>query len=163
EEAGDLAARLDEEFPRDVADALRALATQDADAYATAVASIRRSFEEREAFLEDVPVADTALALEALATSRSLGATRTERRAPRPTCVSTAILTRGQTIPRPPSQPWSPIATGAPASQPSRRGSGSTGWVAVRSCTRVAIWQSSPIRIGATSSITQSKLTNVRA
>ena len=33
---------------------------------------VRRSFEEREAFLEDVPVPDTALALDALAARRGL-------------------------------------------------------------------------------------------
>ena len=38
-----------------------------------AVDSIRRSFETREAFLEDVPVPDTALALDALAARRGLG------------------------------------------------------------------------------------------
>jgi hypothetical protein len=70
EEAGDLAATLGEGFPSDVAAALRALAAYDADAYAVAVASVRRSFEEREAFLEDLPVADTALALDALAARR---------------------------------------------------------------------------------------------
>ena len=49
----------------------RALARRDADAYRAAVASVRRSFEEREAFLEDVPVPDTALALDALAAARA--------------------------------------------------------------------------------------------
>jgi hypothetical protein len=83
DEAGDLAATLGEEFPSDVAAALRALAAQDADAYSAAVASIRRSFEQRDAFLEDVPVADTALALDELATRRSLGAHGQERRTPR--------------------------------------------------------------------------------
>jgi hypothetical protein len=38
-----------------------------------AVASVRRSFEEREEFLEDVPVSDTALALDVLAELRGLG------------------------------------------------------------------------------------------
>jgi len=66
-EAGELAATLGEEFPSDVSAALAALAAHDADAYRAAVASVRRSFEEREAFLEDLPVADTALALDALA------------------------------------------------------------------------------------------------
>jgi hypothetical protein len=84
EEAGDLAATLGDEFPGDVAAALRALATHDADAYGAGVASVRRSFEEREAFLEDVPVADTALALDALARRRSFGAPGPERRTPRP-------------------------------------------------------------------------------
>ena len=70
EEAGGVAATLGEEFPSDVADALRALAAHDADAYRAAVAAVRRSFEEREAFLEDLPVADTALALDALEVRR---------------------------------------------------------------------------------------------
>ena len=82
-EAGALAGTLGDEFPSDVADALRALAAHDAGAYSAAVASVRRSFEEREAFLEDVPVADTALALDALARSRSLGAPAQERQRPR--------------------------------------------------------------------------------
>jgi hypothetical protein len=83
-EAEELAATLGDEFPGDVAEALRALARHDADAYGTAVASVRRSFEERETFLEDVPVADTALALDALARRRSLCAPGQERRTPRP-------------------------------------------------------------------------------
>jgi len=73
EEAASLAATLGEGFPPDVADALRALAVQDADAYRAAVAAVRRSFETREDFLEDVPVPDTALALDALAARRGLG------------------------------------------------------------------------------------------
>jgi hypothetical protein len=59
-------------FPRDVADALAALAKHDSDAYEVAAASIRHSFETREAFLEDIPVPDTALALEALAARHRL-------------------------------------------------------------------------------------------
>jgi hypothetical protein len=73
EEAGEVAATLEDGFPSDVADALSALAHHDAAQFRMAVASIRRSFEEREAFLEDVPVPDTALALEALAARRGLG------------------------------------------------------------------------------------------
>lgn len=73
EEAAVVAARLGEGFPEDVAAALRALAAGDAPAYAAAVAAVRRSFDEREAFLEDMPVADTALALDVLAARRGLG------------------------------------------------------------------------------------------
>ena len=73
EEAAALAATLGEGFPCDVADALRALAAHEQEAYRAAVDSIRRSFETREAFLEDVPVPDTALALDALAARRVLG------------------------------------------------------------------------------------------
>jgi hypothetical protein len=69
-EAGALAATLGGDFPRDVADALAAVASHDAEAYRAAVAAIRRSFETRNAFLEDVPVPDTALALDALAAER---------------------------------------------------------------------------------------------
>lgn len=72
EEAGAAAGTLDGDFPQDVADALAALAARDADAYRVAVASIRRSFETREDFLEDVPVPDTALVLDAFAARRGL-------------------------------------------------------------------------------------------
>lgn len=59
-------------FPRDVADALAAIASHDADVYAEAAARVRRSYELRDDFLEDVPVPDTALALDALAARRGL-------------------------------------------------------------------------------------------
>jgi len=73
EEAAALADTLGDGFPSDVADALSALAHRDTARYRTAVDSVRRSFEEREAFLEDVPVPDTALALDVLAASRGPG------------------------------------------------------------------------------------------
>ena len=76
--------------------------------------------------------------------------------APAPTTVFSPIVTPGHTIAPPPSQTLSAIVIGSAASQPSRRGSGSIGCVAVRSCTRVASWHAAPILIGATSSITQS-------
>lgn len=72
DEVGELAATLVEGFPGDVAGALAALASHDAEAYRAAVAAIRRAFEERADFLEDVPVPDTALALDALAAEREL-------------------------------------------------------------------------------------------
>jgi hypothetical protein len=59
-----------EGFPHDVADALWSIAANDEPGYAAAVESIVRSFETREDFLEDVPVADTALALRSLAERR---------------------------------------------------------------------------------------------
>ncbi|MDQ4019899.1 MAG: hypothetical protein M3188_08770 [Actinomycetota bacterium] len=61
-------------FPPAVAAALAALAEHDAAAYADAVTLVLRSFEERDAYLEDVPVADTVLALEALAERRGVAA-----------------------------------------------------------------------------------------
>lgn len=73
EEAASLASRLGEELPAEVAAALVALALHDAGAYAEAAKRVLCSFEERETFLEDVPVADTFLAFEALAERRRLG------------------------------------------------------------------------------------------
>jgi hypothetical protein len=72
DEAAMLAAGLGEELPAGVAAALVAIATRDADAWRAAVAHVRRDFETRGDFLEDVPVPDTALALEALAAARGL-------------------------------------------------------------------------------------------
>ena len=74
EEAGQLAATIQrrDDFPRDVADALRALATGDAQAYERAALSVLASFEAREDYLEDVPIADTVLVLQALAAPRGL-------------------------------------------------------------------------------------------
>ncbi len=45
----------------------------------------------------------------------------------------------------------SPIVIGSPPSSLSRRGCASIGCVGVSSCTFGPIWQSAPIRIGATS------------
>jgi tetratricopeptide (TPR) repeat protein len=73
EEAAAVAGTLGDGFPGDVAAALSALANHDSVRYREAVASVRRAFEERAAFLEDVPVPDTALALDVLAASRGLG------------------------------------------------------------------------------------------
>jgi hypothetical protein len=70
DEAAAIAAGLGEDFPAHVAGALAALAARDAAAYRDAVGAIRRDFEERESFLEDVPVPDTALALDALGAQR---------------------------------------------------------------------------------------------
>lgn len=61
-------------FLRPVAEALAALAAADADAYREAAARVLASFEEREAYLEDIPVADTVVVLEALAARRGLAA-----------------------------------------------------------------------------------------
>ena len=71
-EAAALVPTLGDEFPSDVRDALTAIVDRDAEAYNDAANRIRRSFETREAHLEDVPVPDTALALDALAARRGL-------------------------------------------------------------------------------------------
>jgi hypothetical protein len=61
-----------DDFPGDVADALAAIAAGDAAGYAEAVGLVLESFETREGYLEDVPVADTVLVLQALAAQRNL-------------------------------------------------------------------------------------------
>ena len=69
-----LQAEAEDVFPRPVADALVALASGDRPAYEEAVGRVVDSFETREAYLEDMPVADTVLVLEALADRRGLAA-----------------------------------------------------------------------------------------
>lgn len=72
--AGGLQGEHAEGFPPPVADALAALAAGDAAAYEEAARAVLVSFEERDAFLEDVPVADTVAVLEALAGRRGIAA-----------------------------------------------------------------------------------------
>ena len=66
--------RTHEGFPSEVGDALATLAAQDVIAYTEAVESVLDSFETREEYLEDLPVADTVLVLQALAGCRSMAA-----------------------------------------------------------------------------------------
>ena len=73
EDAGVVAARIADGLePASVADALGTLARADGAAYVAARLAVLRSFEERDAFLEDVGVADTVLVLDALAAARGL-------------------------------------------------------------------------------------------
>lgn len=76
DEARPLASSLRErdDFPRDVADALSMLTAEDRPGYILAVESVLESFETREEHLEDVPVADTVLVLQALADPRGMKA-----------------------------------------------------------------------------------------
>lgn len=67
-----LVAERGEGFPVDVADTIAAVATRDESRYARAFESVVRSFETREEYLEDVPIADTALMLAALASRRTI-------------------------------------------------------------------------------------------
>lgn len=62
--------RADADFPEAVADALVTIAAADRAGYLLAVEDVLESFEQRDAFLEDVRVADTVLALQALAAAR---------------------------------------------------------------------------------------------
>jgi hypothetical protein len=66
------ALRLDDSFPHDVADALAFIAAPDPVAYVEAVESVLASFVLRDEYLEDLPVADTVLVLQALAQRRGL-------------------------------------------------------------------------------------------
>ena len=66
------ALRLDESFPSEVAEALAFLASRDPVAYVEAVEAVLESFETRDAYLEDLPAADTVLVLQALATRRGI-------------------------------------------------------------------------------------------
>ena len=61
-----------DDFPPAVADSLAALAAGDAPGYGRAIRALLADFEGREEFLEDTPVADTVLALHALAGTRGL-------------------------------------------------------------------------------------------
>jgi hypothetical protein len=61
-----------DDFPRDVGDALAYIAAEDAVGVIAAVDSVVESFATRTEYLEDVPVADTALVLHLLATRRGL-------------------------------------------------------------------------------------------
>ncbi len=69
-----LRAESEDAFPRPVADALAGLAYGDEDVYRDGVGRVLVSFEEREAYLEEIPVADTVVVLEALAGRRGLAA-----------------------------------------------------------------------------------------
>ena len=69
------AVRTNDDFPRDVGDALAMIAAgTDAVGYVQAVEAVLESFETRDAYLEDVAVADTVLVLQALAEQRGLRA-----------------------------------------------------------------------------------------
>ncbi len=63
-----------DDFPHDVADALATLAAEDVLGYTYAVESVLESFEQRDEYLEDMPVADTVIVLQALAARRDMAA-----------------------------------------------------------------------------------------
>jgi hypothetical protein len=70
--ADELRTRAD--FPAQVGDALAFLAARDPLGYIEAVEAVLESFETREEYLEDLPVADTVLVLQALAGRRNMTA-----------------------------------------------------------------------------------------
>jgi hypothetical protein len=61
-----------DDFPRDVADAVATLAAGDRLGYIEAIERVLRSFETRDEYLEDMPVADTVIVLQAFARRRDL-------------------------------------------------------------------------------------------
>jgi hypothetical protein len=61
-----------DDFPDDVADALATIAAEDRLGYVYAIESVLESFATRDEYLEDIPVADTVLVLQALADRRDL-------------------------------------------------------------------------------------------
>jgi hypothetical protein len=63
-----------DDFPPEVADALAAIGSADAAAYRDAAQRVLDSFESREEYLEDIPVADTVIVLQALAARRGFAA-----------------------------------------------------------------------------------------
>lgn len=79
QEAAKLAATLQgrDDFPHAVAETLAAISAVDASGYDGAIRPLLADFEARDAFLEDVPVADTVLALQVLAAGRGLRAAPT--------------------------------------------------------------------------------------
>ena len=62
------------DFPHEVGDALAYLAVQDVVGYAEAIDAVLESFATRDEYLEDLPVADTVLVLQALARRRAFEA-----------------------------------------------------------------------------------------
>jgi hypothetical protein len=66
--------RVRDDFSRDVADALAMIAVEDVVAYVESIESVLESFETRDDYLEDVPVADTVMVLQTLATRRNMAA-----------------------------------------------------------------------------------------
>jgi hypothetical protein len=66
------AIRTHDDFPHAVGDALALLAAQDVPGYTEAVEAVLESFENRDEYLEDLPVADTVLVLQALARRRGI-------------------------------------------------------------------------------------------
>ena len=68
------AIRVSDDFPRAVGDALAFVAAHDVLGYTEAVEAVLRSFETRDEYLEDIPVADTVVVLQILAGSRGIAA-----------------------------------------------------------------------------------------
>jgi hypothetical protein len=68
------AIRIRDDFPEKVGDALAFIAAHDVVGYIDAVEQVLESFEQRDEYLEDVPVADTVMLLQELARTRGFAA-----------------------------------------------------------------------------------------
>jgi hypothetical protein len=66
--------RTHTDFPPDVGGALAMIAAQDPVGYVEAIEAVLESFESRDEHLEDLPVADTVMVLQALAARRRMAA-----------------------------------------------------------------------------------------
>lgn len=66
--------RTHDDFPSAVGDSLALIAGQDVVGYIEAVEDVLESFETRDEYLEDLPVADTVMVLQALAARRDMAA-----------------------------------------------------------------------------------------
>jgi hypothetical protein len=66
--------RTRSDFPAPVGDALAFIAAQDPLGFVEAIEAVLESFEQREEYLEDLPVADTVVVLQALAARRDMAA-----------------------------------------------------------------------------------------
>jgi hypothetical protein len=66
--------RTSADFPAEVGDVLAMLAAEDPVGYIEAVEPVLESFETRDEYLEDLPVADTVMVLQALAARRNMAA-----------------------------------------------------------------------------------------
>jgi hypothetical protein len=66
--------RTRDDFPEPVGAALAFIAAQDRVGYVEAIEAVLESFKTREEYLEDLPVADTVVVLQALAARRDMAA-----------------------------------------------------------------------------------------
>jgi hypothetical protein len=66
--------RTHDDFPSAVGDAMAMIAAQDPVGYIEAIEAVLESFATRDEYLEDLPVADTVMVLQALAARRNMAA-----------------------------------------------------------------------------------------
>ena len=81
-------------FPPATAEACMAIATGDGAAYGASIRQVLRTFEERPRFLEDIPMADTVLALQVLAEPRGLALRLESTHLPDPTSAAGRVGAR---------------------------------------------------------------------